>query len=446
MLRHLFLYALTLLIVAGCESKPEEPVVTAETKTQVRLATTQLFTEPIEASLAETATAALPVWRESRQELPTLVLLSNNPFLQSIPTPLQKEAERLVLSADQVEFDKKAVYQSADPTLMPAMAVSAALRAKLFGKVLWVLPLPPEAPMATSETVKSQLLTAGDISEAEAETLKQAGDTISGQIRSIPWTICRIDSLPAIDEPVVLHIDLSYVSALYKTEITTPLYAILANIGRQLRDNHWQAFGATVSTSNLSGDIALKTRFLGKDIVSMLASPELLDAETMPGIWNQRSKALYLDNLFQPEKILDIYLELEKHFPESASVKYGLFDISGQMKHPDKALQYLSEAVALDPIYALEYLSLSERAFNRGQIQAAMNMLNMASETFPDNPFITLKKVALYKETGGIGHASHLIEELRQLSWSKVYDPNMADFLATLAEEAAKAQAEAPEK
>jgi tetratricopeptide (TPR) repeat protein len=445
MLRRLFLYSLTLLIVAGCDSKPEEPVVTSQQQTPAALTRTQLFSEPIEATLVETATAALPTWRKSRHELPTLVLLSNNPFLQTIPAPLQKEADRLVLSADQAEFEKKSVYQSADPVLMPPMAVSAALQAKLFNQVIWVLPLAAEIPINAS-AIGPQLLTAGDISEAEAKTLKQEGETLSGQIRNTPWTICRIDSLPALDGPVVLHIDLSYIKALYKTEITTPVYTILGKIGRKLQEAQWQAVAATVSTSNLSGDISLKTRFLGKDMVSMLANPDLLDAEAIPELWNQRSKVLYLDNLFQPEKILDIYLELEKHYPESASIKYGLFDISGQLKAPDKALQYLSEAVATDPIYGLEYLNLSERAFNQGKIQAAMDMLNKASETFPDNPFITLKKVGLYKETGGMALAAPLIEELQQLSWSKVYDPNMADFLATLAEEAKKAQEQVPEK
>jgi tetratricopeptide (TPR) repeat protein len=435
---------LTLALVAGCDTKTEEAAVAKQNNITKPPVTTPLLSEPLEASLVETATGALPVWRTEKEHQPALVILSNNPFLQAIPKPLQEEAQRLVISASKEDIEAKAVYQSANPTLMPAMAVSAALRTNLFSQVVWVLPVVSDTPMPAPQVVSAQLLAASDISADEADTFTAEGEILTAQIRNTPWTICRLESLPEINEPVVLHIDLSYLSALYKNEITTPLYSIITNVGQKLRDSDWKALGATVSLSNLSGDIALKTRFLGQDIVSMLASPELLDAETIPELWRQRGNVFYLESLFQTEKILDIYLELEQRFPQSASIKYGLFDIYGQLNDPEKALQYLSEAVALDPIYALEYLNLSERAFSKGQIQASMDMLNKAAETFPDNPFITFKKVGLYKQTGGMALAAPLIEELQQLDWSEAYDPNMPQWLDSLAEEAEAARTNPP--
>ncbi len=442
MTRHILLaiFISAAIIVAGCDSNSTKTVEPLPQKKMVPVTTSQLLVEPIEAILVETATAALPVWREAKDNPPTLVLLSNNPFLQKIPEQLIERARNLTLTDSPAEIEKKAVFHSADPILMPEMAVSAALQSKLFSKVLWIIPLAEDKPMVTAEMIRAQLVANGDISEEEGATIVREGDSVSGTIRNTPWTICRIESLPKIDEPVIFHADLSYFSAIYKTEITTPIYSILAKIGRHLSESQFKAISASVSTSNISGDISLKTRFLGKDVSSLISNPELLQAEKMPELWSQRSKALYLDKLFQPEKILDIYLNLEKQYPQSASVKFGLFEISGQLKDANKAMEYLAEAVSLDRIYALEYINLSDRAYQKGAIQAAMDMLNKASDNFPNDPFITLKKIGLYKETGGIGHASALIKELQKLSWSEVYDPNMKEFLNNLEIEATKSQ------
>ena len=225
-----------------------------------------LLHEPIYAELVETPTAALPAWRKHIDKKPTLVILSNNPFLQQIPPGLKKAAMTLTLTGTAKEIDSKAVYPSANPTLMPTMAVSAALQAGLFSKVVWVLPTPPTKPMASPATLKRQLLASGDISKEEASTLKRVEQNVSGHFRNTLWKICRINTLPEIEGPIILHIDLSHFSTTYQNEIKTPLYSMLAAVGNQIREMNWKALAATVSTSNISGHIHLRTRFLGQDI------------------------------------------------------------------------------------------------------------------------------------------------------------------------------------
>jgi hypothetical protein len=402
---------------------------------------TELRHQSVNVQLVETPTAGLPVWREHRGSKPTLVLLSNNPFLQRIPASLKKNALTLTLNGSVSEIERKAVYPSANPTIMSPMAISAALQADFFSRVVWVLPIAEKQPMVSPATIQTQLSATGDISQEEAATVKITGETISGLIRNTPWTISRINSLPEISGPVVLHIDQSYFSALYRNEIKTPLYSILADVINRIQAENWQKLSATVSQSNVSGDISLKTRFFGQDIARLLAEPKLLD-ENMPELWRKRSQILYLDNLFQQERIKETYLELEKKFPENASVKYGLFDIFGQLKEGNRALNYLEEAVVLDKIYALEYLALADRAQQKGRNQSAYIMLEKASAAFPDDPFITLKKIGTQQKIGTLSHAIDMIKSLRKLSWSPVFDPDMPQFLESLEEQALAEEAE----
>lgn len=446
MYRYLLLAFCAILLI-GCEqnqqhAKPENASKATQQKPLISFEKdpVKLLQEPIEAVLVETPTEAIPEWRKYKEHKPALVILSNHPFLQQIPPAIQKEALQLILNGSQDEIDQKTVFHSANPTLLPQMAISAALQAGLFSKVIWVLPLPAETPMVFPAAIQIRLVTVKDISKEEASTLKVSDKLISGRLRNTPWEICKIDALPEVSEPVVLHIDLSYFSAIYQNEIITPLYTMLADVGTKIRDTGWEGLSATVSQSNFSGDISLKTRFLGQDISRLLIEPDLLNKE-MPELWRQRSQALYLDNLFQKERIMNIYLNLEKNFPEDAAIKYGLFDISGQLKESKRALQYLDEAIAIDNIYALEYLALAERAAKKGSDPAAAySLLEKASDVFGNDPFITLKKIGMHKEMGTLEHAIEMIKELQKLPWSPIFDPEMPQFLKELEKQAMAAE------
>ena len=82
---------------------------------------------------------------------------------------------------------------------------------------------------------------------------------------------------------------------------------------------------------------------------------------------------------------------METTHPTDPSVKYGLYQVSRDLKDATKALEYLQQAVSIDPVYALEYLQLFSVAKERNRPQQALKMLRLAEEALPDNPFISLR-------------------------------------------------------
>ena len=160
----------------------------------------------------------------------------------------------------------------------------------------------------------------------------------------------------------------------------------------------------------------------------LIEQPERF-SEKVPQNWSRQADALYLANFFQKEKIRDLYQAQEVEDPEAAWVKFNLYHSAAEFKDGNLALEKLAEAVALDKMYGLEYQQLSQLAFDRNRPDEAMRMLQLAAESFPEDPFIRLEMAQLAVEMEDYTTALHLVRQLQTLAWSPLYYPQMPDYL-----------------
>jgi len=437
--RPLLIVVCLLLLLAGCERQKEAP---AERPAPPAPPAVPLFSAPVEATLVEYATHALPTWRRCRGAGPALVLFAGEPLLQPVPDPLREEVRTLLRDAGDEEILARTATDRPDPLLMPSMALEAALDAGLFAEVLWVLPSSAAVDELQLELFRKQLLDFGAVDEAEAQSFALEGGVFAGTVRGVPFRAVHPDALPAVERPIVLHIDQNFFQPFYKGEIKTPLYPLLYETLRRVREANWRVCAATIARSNLTGELPLDSRFIGAELASLLAAPEQLD-QPLPIFRQQRANALYLPNFFQNEKIRDIYLEMEAAAPEDASVKYGLYRIYRDLKEGTAALDYLAQAVTRDPAYALEYLDLAPTAREKNRPDQALRMLQLASDALPDNPFIALDLAAFLIEVRHGDEALEILERLGELTWSPVYYPDMARQIEAMKNAAGEARQQA---
>jgi tetratricopeptide (TPR) repeat protein len=434
----LFILACVFVFISGCEEKNEQPPP-AKTAPQVQvqtpvplLETASLLREPIEATLVELPAKALPVWRQFQASKPALVFLSQDPFLQQIPTDLRKEVIALIQNGSPEDLIEKTSFSSPAPLLLPMMAISSALRSNLFSEVVWVFPSTLNTDQLNVESFRQQLLDLGAVDEEEAQSVTLHEGGFAGTVRGTSFRAVPIDALPPFDGPAVLHIDLGYFQPLYKGEIKTRMYPFLYDSLRKLRDSGWNTAAVSISHSNINGALPLAVRFIGPTLASLLKKPEILD-EPLPLNWQRRADALYLVNFFKNQEIRDLYLEVEAERPEDASAKDDLYQISRELKEGGKALDYLEQAVALDPVYAIEYLSLATVAKEKGRPDQSIKMLRLAEQAMPDNPYISMQLAAQLIELNHSEQAIKILDRLIELPWSKVYYPDMAKRLEAMA-------------
>lgn len=439
-IRLVFLFCL-LLSCAACKKNdtPAPPVTTSPKAVQLQvpepalpLSAAPFLSQPIPTTVIESTNEALPIWRGFAKNRPALIIVANNPAMIPVPDKFHEETERLIKNADAKELIRRSSPNIADPLILPAMSLGVALDAGWFSRVIWVFPskkLPEDLDLATFQ---QQLIDAQIASPDEAASFTLNNGSFSGIIRGRPFTAAHADALPALEQSALLHIDADYFKPLYNGEIKTPLYPLMTGLLDKIKARGWKIAAATVALSNQQYDsLPLTTRFLGKDLATILQDPQMLK-ETFPRQWERRSNALYLENFMQKEEIRQVYLEMEKEDPADPAVKFGLYNISRQLNKTDAALEYLRTAVQLDKIYAGEYLALSELAMEKKRPEKSVEMLQLARSAQPDNPFILIQMVRAMLNTGQQEEAKTLKPNLAALNWSELYYPEQKEEVAGL--------------
>jgi hypothetical protein len=433
-MRYSTLFILLALHLTACSRQEEKPTAAAESKTATHASipapapTITLLSEKITPHLVETPATALPVWRQFRDQAPPLVLLANYPFLLPVPSELKSASLQLVKSGSNEEVARKGTALTADPFFLPEMSVRLALEAGLISRLVWIFPANADTEKLDVDLFRKQLVESGMITAEEGKTLTLQDGCFAGTIADKPFLACHPAQLPMITEPILLHIDLTYFQPHYKGEIKTPLYPLLGSTLSGLKAKRWPTLAVSISVSNIEGGVPLASRFVQGDLGALFEHPEYLTS-ALPKEWGQRAQALYLENFFQKEKVREIYLGLEKNDPRDPSLKFALYGVERQFQDGDKAMGYLRQAVALDRSYGLEYLNLARLAHEKKLVDQTIRMLELAQQSMPENPFITLQIAENYEAAGDQAAAEKLLGNLRSLPWSKVYYPDLPSAL-----------------
>ncbi len=447
MLRWILLFSL-LMMQTACDSpankdRPAEPLLNSTKQSKVKqtqfkeqttvqgfepLVETDLLNEPTPVYRFETTAEALSIWRRA-PERPTLLLLSNNPHLTPVPEEFRQKTTILIGNANAKTLALATTDRNPAPLILPGMAVDAALRNGWFKELAWALPLRDPSLEVNLEKFTEQLSQTQLANDNEISSIAETDRTFHGTLRNTAFRAAALPLLQGLQQPVIVHIDLSYFQPLYKNEIATPLLDVVFNTLTTLKKMHLQTLAVTFSYGHLDSQISLDVRFLGDLVADLIEDPARLD-QAIPSNWQRQRDALYLANFFQKDKIRELYEAQEKDAPEAAWVKFNLYRSAAEHKEGAKALEYLEQAVNLDSIYALEYSELSNLAYEKQRPDEALRMLGLAAEVFHEDPFLKLQMAQLANQLGEKEQALELLNKIRNLQWSDIYYPQIPQYLA----------------
>jgi hypothetical protein len=391
-----------------------------------------LLQEPIELDLHESPSQALQQWYEIRDARPALLLFANNPLLQATTSSVQRNLLTHLAEGDEIALRPV----TTNPAILPGMTLDAALQTGLFSAVYWVIPSSKTMTELSVDIFREQMIKIGALNDQEAGSLTLHEGVFSGTVRGLPFHALHPQANFTINGPVAFHFDLSYFSPLYKSEIKTPLFSLVYQTLKHLRDQQVKAIAASFSYSQLSGEVPLGSRFIGDVFAQLFLAPDMVD-KPLPADWQERAKALYLPELFNMSTAREILLQLQSSHPGDPSLYYALYQISRQSQSTrHAALNHLADAVQRDPVYSTEYLYLAPLAREKGHPDEAIRVLQLAAVARPDNPFVTLELARALIADGQTDKAVPLLKQLLALNWSKHFYPDMPNFLENLLAEA----------
>ncbi|BDV44318.1 hypothetical protein GURASL_32410 [Geotalea uraniireducens] len=153
--------------------------------------------------------------------------------------------------------------------------IYAGARLGIFSEIYWVIPF-RYFPREDAEAQLQQLLTACRFKAEDIQTFRLRDRQFVGSFRGIPVTICGLESLPAIDRPLLLSFDVDFFPT-YSQQYRESYLTALHNVFDALDARDYRIRDAIVCSS-VNGDYYLPPhlRWVADAVTMILVRPQLL--------------------------------------------------------------------------------------------------------------------------------------------------------------------------
>ena len=341
--------------------------------------------------LFENNSSALIAWRRAGVRERILVHLDGHGDLDWLPeetivrlaaaTP--EELEDLELHPYSVEgdtLDRFGIWNFIYP----------ASRMGIVREMIWVVPDGTLGSLAAAQSLVRELLVRKlqMIQFEELRAMRFHPGMVRGEVLGLPITICELDNLPPIDEPVLLDIDLDYFttrSALTQYVTDRP-WTSPERVVRALWEKRIHTDLVTICFSTIGGYMPSSGRWMGHALVEQLRFPGADRARGDPTAATENRQGLDLTAEVRR------YRELVDRHPEDASMWYGLAEALRATGQAEAASDAAARAGELDPLLLHAELFAADRLWMNEGYEAALARYERYIARFPDGPFTTYAK------------------------------------------------------
>jgi tetratricopeptide (TPR) repeat protein len=402
-----------LALVAGCGRSGTESKRGGATPS----AGARVGIDPVPAvHLFENHGASLIVWKRASVRDRILVHLDGHADLDWLPDGTI--ARFAAADADELAAQEQHPY-AADGQSFKRFGdrnfIYPAARLGLVRELVWVVPDGTLSdPHAPEELVRRLIL--GKIQMVafdEARSMRAIGSTVHGTVLGLPVTICELDDLPAFDEPVLLDVDLDYLttrSVLSQEVAPGPSSTPDALIDR-LRARGLRTDLATIAFSTMGGFVPPGSRWLGPALSGALRRETDADADR----WKRRAEADAACVAGREPAAVAGWRMLADQHPDDGSLWYTLSRAEGEFGRAAAERDAHAKAVAADPMLLDSALFEADALWLNQRYVDALKAYREYRSSRPDSPF---GAYALHREAGcltRIGRVEEAIAALRKV-------------------------------
>ena len=293
-----------------------------------------------------------------------------------------------------------------------------AVRLGMVRELIWVVPdgtLSDDT--AARKLVRERLVYKMQmISLDEARQLRITNGVIRGQILGTPVYICELADLPALDEPVLLDIDIDYFttrSALSLRVTERPWIDPLKTLA-ELRDRGVRSDLVTLSLSTIGGYMPASSRWIGTTLKRNLREPggvdEALEARRLAAITAAESGS--------DADAVELLEQLVAEASGDAALWYLLSRSLERLGDPAAAAAR-ERAVAIDPVLDHDALFDADRLWINKRFAEALEQYDRYLERLPESPFrpyVQRRRASCLERTGRPREALHAWQQVLKLA------------------------------
>ena len=299
-----------------------------------------------------------------------------------------------------------------------------AARLGIVREYVWVVPDGTmDTPQKAGELVRTLVLGKIQmIGRDEAETLRYEDRRIRGRILGVDVTICELADLPDFRDPVLLDVDLDFLTTRSGTthEVTDVPWITPDELVARLRARGLRPDVATVSYSTAGGYLPPACRWVGPAMVAALR--RTIDTES--GRWSAHADAATALRAGRAGDAAATLRDLVTRYPGDAAGWYLLARLSQQAGEPAEAARCLDKAVAADPVLQDAPLFEADVLWMNRRFPEALVAYRGYRATKSQGPYLAY---SLRREAGCLVHAGRDEEAIATLRKVVALAPDHAD-------------------
>ena len=375
MLKTLTIYVICLMLISLSCTKTQEPEEYPI-----------LGVDPLmNIAVMEEESEAFITWAEKEIEEALLIHIGSRDAMAAFNPETIKTLRQLMKAKNW-----KALRDSRDKLYDNSNYINAAVQLKMIKKIYWVIPyrLFEDMPLA-GEKIKDLLKQSGSgFDEEEVDFMKMEEGCLTGSLSGADMYICSLRSLPAVMEPVIISMDVSFF----------PVYATEAKISK-LRALKWffdyltfrrtlRVKFASVSYSIESGYTDAVHRYIGEEVLEGMGDPQTLKSESPSELWQFRDNAENMLSGGEGALVEEFLAEPLLKYPDDPALRLLNAFAKARIKKYDDSFKEMNDICQENKKYCYGFIQLGN-AIEDNDWQN--KFFKKAQESLPDSKFVNEK-------------------------------------------------------
>ena len=275
--------------------------------------------------------------------------------------------------------------------------IYAAARLGIVDQVFWVIPFSyfeePDPDKALREFLRLYAFPEEDI-----RSFHLKDGLFQGSFQGVPLVICDVHSLPVIDSPLILSVDVDFFPPFSRArgmDLTPAVYSLVGELFKK----EYRIRDVFVAYSVNGGYLSPLHRWVGDLCGELLEQPERARAPWSGSFeWKQRAEILYEED--RAEALLNTTLNALERLPEDPGLKlYAAFASLG-LGDTDQAYGYAKTACLEDSGYCPGLADIGQCLIDQGRVDESIPFFETAYSLQPDMNY-RLKNLADALEEAG---------------------------------------------
>jgi len=239
----------------------------------------------------------------------------------------------------------------------------------------------------------------GGISEEDRASLAFDNGAIRGEIEGMRLSLRTLRGLPNVDGGRVVALDTSFLTAVFRNEVKTPMVDTAWRLVLTLRERGVSARRILILDTAGRADYPLEYGYLSALLREMLSAPETFTG-VLPEKWRILKAAEGAYYFAQNEEAMALYREFLTRAPGDASACYKIAMMALRDLDVDMSLQWLNKAAAADPLYKRAYTEAAGYLYRKDLFDGAERILLAGLSKFPKEPVFATNLAAIYLSRG----------------------------------------------